>query len=74
MKAATSYDEIGQGYAQLRRPDPRIAAAIEAALGDAASVVNVGARTGSNAEIEALVTCPWVEFRGSVTPWAALGG
>lgn len=41
------YDTIGRGYAALRRPDPRIAAAIEAALGDAASVVNVGAGTGS---------------------------
>ena len=47
MTANTAYDEIGQGYAQLRRPDPRIAAAIEAALGDATSVVNVGAGTGS---------------------------
>ena len=41
------YDSIGSGYAELRRPDPRIAAAIEAALGDAASVVNVGAGAGS---------------------------
>ena len=32
---------------RLRRPDPRIAALIHAALGDAASVVNVGAGTGS---------------------------
>lgn len=43
----TLYDEIGAGYAGLRRPDPRIAAAIEAALGDAASIVNVGAGAGS---------------------------
>lgn len=41
------YDSIGAGYARRRRPDPRIAAAIEAALGDARSVVNVGAGTGS---------------------------
>ena len=34
-------------YAQFRRPDQRIAAAIEAALGDATSVVNIGAGTGS---------------------------
>jgi SAM-dependent methyltransferase len=40
------YDTIGGGYARFRRPDPRIAAMIEAALGDAASVVNVGAGTG----------------------------
>ncbi len=41
------YDSIGRGYSALRRPDPRIAAAIDAALDDAASVVNVGAGTGS---------------------------
>ena len=37
------YDTIGDKYAQFRRPDPRIATAIEAALGDAMSVVNIGA-------------------------------
>jgi len=41
------YDDIGAGYSKLRRPDPRIAAAIHAALGDAATVVNVGAGAGS---------------------------
>lgn len=41
------YDSIGRSYASLRRPDPRIAAAIEAALGDAQGVVNVGAGAGS---------------------------
>lgn len=41
------YDTIGRGYAALRRPDERISAAIRVALGDAASVVNVGAGTGS---------------------------
>ena len=41
------YDSIGRSYARSRRPDPRIAAAIDAALGDAASVVNIGAGTGS---------------------------
>jgi len=41
------YDTIGHGYDRHRRPDPRIAAAIRAALGDAASVVNVGAGAGS---------------------------
>lgn len=43
----TLYNSIGRGYATLRQPDPRIALAIEAALGDASSVVNVGAGTGS---------------------------
>lgn len=43
----TLYNTIGRGYAALRRPDPRIAACIEAALGDAVSVVNIGAGAGS---------------------------
>jgi SAM-dependent methyltransferase len=41
------YDSIGVGYAARRREDPRIAAVLWAALGDARSVVNVGAGTGS---------------------------
>jgi SAM-dependent methyltransferase len=41
------YDLIGSNYAELRKPDARIAAIIHAALGDAVSVVNVGAGTGS---------------------------
>jgi len=41
------YDTIGGGYDTHRRPDPRLAAAIGAALGRAASVVNVGAGAGS---------------------------
>jgi hypothetical protein len=41
------YDSIGRIYAATRRPDPRIGAAITEALGDAASVVNVGAGAGS---------------------------
>ncbi|TDC67601.1 class I SAM-dependent methyltransferase [Streptomyces hainanensis] len=41
------YDTLGATYGRTRRPDSRIAAQIHAALGDAASVVNVGAGTGS---------------------------
>ena len=41
------YDTIGKGYANHRKPDPRIAALIESALGGAKSVINVGAGTGS---------------------------
>ncbi|MBC2778342.1 class I SAM-dependent methyltransferase [Parasphingopyxis sp. GrpM-11] len=44
---ASSYDRIGINYADLRKPDPRIAAAIERALGSASTVLNVGAGTGS---------------------------
>lgn len=42
----TLYDEIGSDYAVRRRQDPRIAAAVWTALGDARSVVNVGAGAG----------------------------
>jgi SAM-dependent methyltransferase len=41
------YESHGRDYARRRRADPRIAARIEAALGDARTVVNVGAGTGS---------------------------
>ncbi|MGI5155169.1 class I SAM-dependent methyltransferase [Microbispora sp. CA-102843] len=43
----TVYNEIGRTYSAARRPDLRLAAQITAALGDAATVVNVGAGTGS---------------------------
>jgi SAM-dependent methyltransferase len=41
------YDRIGRGYTATREPDSRIAAAIWAALGDARSVLNVGAGAGA---------------------------
>ncbi len=41
------YDEIGVGYGDIRRPDPTIEQAIDAALGSARRIVNVGAGTGS---------------------------
>lgn len=44
---STLYDTIGLNYANLRRPDPRIAQYIDAALGDAETVLNVGAGAGS---------------------------
>lgn len=47
MPDAPLYDTIGRGYAEYRRPDPRIAAAVHAALGDARHVLNVGAGAGS---------------------------
>jgi SAM-dependent methyltransferase len=51
-----TYDRIGVGYSAVRRPDPQIAARIEAALGDAKSVLNVGAGTGSYEPTEREVT------------------
>jgi SAM-dependent methyltransferase len=41
------YEHIGHGYAAVRREDLRIAAAITAELGDARTIVNVGAGAGS---------------------------
>ena len=41
------YDTIGATYTATRRTEPRIAAQIWAALGDARTVLNVGAGTGS---------------------------
>lgn len=41
------YDEIGFGYRDRRRPDPRLAAAIIRALNRTETVVNVGAGAGS---------------------------
>ncbi len=51
-----AYDTIGIDYARLRQPDPRIAARIEAALGDARTVLNVGAGTGSYEPADRAVT------------------
>lgn len=41
------YDRLGRGYAHRRRPDPRIARVLHAALGDARRVLDVGAGAGS---------------------------
>lgn len=43
----TTYDRLGPGYSKTRRADPRIARQISEALGNAASVINVGAGAGS---------------------------
>jgi SAM-dependent methyltransferase len=47
MSGAPLYDSIGAAYTATRRTEPRIAARVWAALGDARTVVNVGAGTGS---------------------------
>jgi SAM-dependent methyltransferase len=46
-RSGVDYDEHGRDYTRGRRADPRIEARIHAALGDAQTVVNVGAGTGS---------------------------
>nr|WP_225311390.1 hypothetical protein [Microbispora cellulosiformans] len=47
MLGARLYNEIGSAYPATRRTEPRIAAQIWTALGDAQTVLNVGAGTGS---------------------------
>jgi SAM-dependent methyltransferase len=47
VSTSAVYDAIGRGYARQRRPDPRIAAWVTAALGAARTVLNVGAGAGS---------------------------
>lgn len=50
------YDVIGINYAELRKPDPRIAAVIEGALVAARTVLIVGAGTGSYEPVGRSVT------------------
>jgi hypothetical protein len=47
MSSARLYDTIGAAYTVTRRTEPRIAAQVWDALGDARTVLNVGAGTGS---------------------------
>jgi SAM-dependent methyltransferase len=50
------YDRIGVGYANYRQPDPRIAAVIDRAFGEAQTVLNVGAGAGSYEPLDRQVT------------------
>ncbi len=45
--SGVDYEQHGRTYARHRRPDPRLEARIHAALGDARTVLNVGAGSGS---------------------------
>jgi SAM-dependent methyltransferase len=57
MTTATDpYAVLGSSYASRRQPDPRIARLIRAALGDARTVINVGAGTGSYEPADLRVT------------------
>jgi SAM-dependent methyltransferase len=53
---APLYDAIGGTYSGTRAEDPHIAAKIRSALGDATSVVNVGAGTGDYEPADMTVT------------------
>jgi SAM-dependent methyltransferase len=50
------YGRVGDVYGRYRQPDPAIAAFVHAALGGAASVLNVGAGAGSYEPVDRLVT------------------
>lgn len=50
------YGLIGAGYSAYRRPDPRIFAAVDAAFGDAQTIINVGAGAGSYEPTDRAVT------------------
>jgi SAM-dependent methyltransferase len=54
-RSALTYDLIGAGYAARRRPDPRIEGRLHTALGDARSVINVGAGTGSYEPVQTML-------------------
>ena len=68
-----SYEQIGLGYTRARRTEPRIAERIFAALGDAQTVLNVGAGTGSYepADRDVLAVEPSQVMRAQRTPGAA---
>ncbi|WP_234354831.1 hypothetical protein [Streptomyces sp. NRRL WC-3618] len=46
-RPSATYDRIGIGYSDIRRPDRRLHALIGQVLGSVHTVVNVGAGTGS---------------------------
>jgi len=69
-----NYGEIGAGYALIRQPDPRIAAAFHDALGDARTVLNVGAGAGSYEPTDREVTAvePSASMRAQRPPHLAV--
>lgn len=69
----TVYDQIGHGYAELRRADPRIAALIRARLGSCGPVINVGAGAGSYepADLHVVAVEPAVVMLDQRPPTAA---
>lgn len=72
-QAGALYNRIGRDYGRRRRADPRIAAHIWAALGDAETVLNVGAGTGAYEPRDRTVTAvePSAVMRAQRPPDAA---
>jgi SAM-dependent methyltransferase len=73
MSSGQLYDSIGASYTVTRRTEPRIAARIWAALGDARTVLNVGAGTGSYEPVDRHVVAvePSALMRSQRLPGAA---
>jgi SAM-dependent methyltransferase len=73
VSSRVDYDRDGHTYARHRRADPRIAARVLAALGDARTVLNVGAGTGSYEPRDRWVLAvePSVTMRAQRPPGAA---
>jgi SAM-dependent methyltransferase len=73
MSGAQLYDSIGATYTVTRRTEPRIAAQIWTALGDARTVLNVGAGTGSYEPVDRQVVAvePSALMRSQRPPGAA---
>lgn len=73
MTARVDYERHGRTYARHRRPDPRIAARVHAALGGARTVLNVGAGAGSYepADRWVLAVEPSATMRAQRPPGAA---
>ena len=70
---SAKFDRIGINYSGLRKPDPRLAALIENALGTATVILNVGAGTGSYEPVGRRVTAvePSLEMIRQRRPEAA---
>jgi SAM-dependent methyltransferase len=73
MSRVQLYDTIGTTYTATRRTEPRIAEQVWAALGDARTVLNVGAGTGSYEPPDRKVTAvePSAVMRAQRTTGAA---
>jgi SAM-dependent methyltransferase len=70
---APRYDTLGLGYTSVRQEDPRLAARIRSALGDARTLVNVGAGAASYepADLEVTAVEPSAVMRAQRPPGAA---
>ena len=73
MSSTQLYDTIGATYSVTRRTEPRIGAQVWAALGDARTVLNVGAGTGSYEPTDRYVLAvePSATMRSQRRPGAA---